>query len=59
MILISAIPLKRGPLYDYSNEHFINPDEIKIAVLNERFAQGKGKCHSERQFGMDDTKRSV
>ena len=45
MILISAIPLKRGPLYDYSNEHFINPDEIKIAVLNERFAESKERVN--------------
>jgi len=34
MILIEAIPLKRGPLYDYRNEHFINPERIKVALFN-------------------------
>lgn len=32
MILISAIPLKRGPLFNYRDDHFINKDKIVTAT---------------------------
>jgi hypothetical protein len=41
MILISAIPLKRGPLYNYNNKHFINPERIKIAQFDDHVLESE------------------
>lgn len=41
MILINAVPLKRGPLYDYHNKHFINPNKIVVAVFDDTFKESE------------------
>jgi hypothetical protein len=36
IMFISAIPLKRGPLYDYRNKHLVNTDKIKVVLYNDQ-----------------------